>query len=346
MSEKQSGQTGAGTGRVQVLSLGAGVQSTALALLAVEGILPKPDVAVFADTGWEPQGVYDHLDRLTAHLAEAGIPVVKVAHGNLRDDVLDPDVPGVMIPAFVRSDTNPRGFLARSCTGKYKLDPVNRHVRTVLGATTTERECSYCSMQGRRILPQTRGSGAERWGTCSVCRGTGTTFRVGPAPRGAIADVWIGFSTDEIVRVSDSRTPYTRNVFPLLDLNMSRTDCERWLTARGWTTTKSACIGCPYHGNAAWRTMRDTDPTSWTDAIAFDTALREMPGAKNRGDSEAFLHRSRIPLPLAPIDVVTPREWADRQAELFDAIDEDGDPDGCSPYGCRSGEAVAPEEAA
>ena len=38
------------------LSLGAGVQSTVLALMAERGDhgLSKPDVAIFADTGWEP----------------------------------------------------------------------------------------------------------------------------------------------------------------------------------------------------------------------------------------------------------------------------------------------------
>ena len=48
--------------RLRVLSLGAGVQSTTLALLAVRGeIGPMPDCAIFADTGWEPRAVYEHL---------------------------------------------------------------------------------------------------------------------------------------------------------------------------------------------------------------------------------------------------------------------------------------------
>ena len=36
-----------------VLSLGAGVQSSALAMLSVEGVIPRYDAVVFADTGWE-----------------------------------------------------------------------------------------------------------------------------------------------------------------------------------------------------------------------------------------------------------------------------------------------------
>src|SRR5262249_18428138 len=38
-----------------ILSLGAGVQSTTLALLAAGGELALPEAAIFADTGWEPR---------------------------------------------------------------------------------------------------------------------------------------------------------------------------------------------------------------------------------------------------------------------------------------------------
>ena len=39
-----------------MLSLGAGTQSTVMALMAEQGYngMPKPDLAIFADTGWEP----------------------------------------------------------------------------------------------------------------------------------------------------------------------------------------------------------------------------------------------------------------------------------------------------
>lgn len=50
------------TAALRVLSLGAGVQSTTLALVAAHGeITPMLDCAVFADTGEEPAGVYRHL---------------------------------------------------------------------------------------------------------------------------------------------------------------------------------------------------------------------------------------------------------------------------------------------
>ena len=42
---------------LRILSLGAGVQSTVLALMACDGTLPGLDAAIFADTGWEPPAV-------------------------------------------------------------------------------------------------------------------------------------------------------------------------------------------------------------------------------------------------------------------------------------------------
>ncbi|WP_280381367.1 hypothetical protein [Nocardia wallacei] len=56
-----------------------------------------------------------------------------------------------------------------------------------------------------------------------------------------------------------------------------------------------------------------------------------------RMNGEAYLHRSRVPLEIAPINRVTASEWRDRQITIFDELAEYGDPDGCSPYGCRSG---------
>jgi hypothetical protein len=333
---------------LRILSLGAGIQSTVLALLAVEGVLPKPDAAIFADTGWEPRAVYDHLDLLEKVLTGAGIPLMRVSQGNLRDDTLDPDVPGIKIPVFIRSSNvrEARGaMLTRQCTSSYKLDPINRQIRRMLGARVASGPCRHCEGRGLRIVPQSKHGGGEREGPCSVCRGTGQVERVGSPPKGRCAEQWVGFSVDEIGRVSPSRVPYVTSTFPLLDLGMSRKDCERWLTARGWQVAKSACIACPYHGNRMWRDLRDNHPGEWADAVDFDRQLRTMPGSARRRGAEAFVHASRLPLDQAPIDRVTSREWKDRQGDIFDAIadaelEEEGDPDGCSPFGCRSGEAA------
>lgn len=273
---------------------GAGIQSTTLSLLAAEGVLPKPDAALFADTGWEPREVYDHLDKLEQEvLIPAGIPLLRVSQGNLRDDVLTTG--RVQIPLYVQNpDDGSKGINGRGCTRDYKVAPIKRAIRELLGY---------------------------------------------PPPAGIPADVqatqWIGISTDEAHRAKDSEVRYLRNVFPLLDMGWSRSDCERYLRSRGWgDTPKSACIGCPFHGNRAWRNLRDNHPDEWRDAVAFDAAIRQAP---HRLRGTPFLHASLMPLDVAPIDRVSRREWNDAQTDIFDAISDAGEEEmpGCSPFSCR-----------
>src|SRR5256885_15710837 len=67
-----------GNPRLVVQSLGAGVQSTTMLLLANHGELPGPpvDAAIFADTGWEPAAVYAHLAWLE-RVSE--VPIIRVS---------------------------------------------------------------------------------------------------------------------------------------------------------------------------------------------------------------------------------------------------------------------------
>ena len=294
---------------MRVLSLGAGVQSTTLLLMSLEGILPRLDAAIFADTGWEPAHVYSHLDAITAAAAGGGVPVLRVSNGNLRTDLLSAGQRYASIPYFVRNPDGSEGMGRRQCTSEYKLAPIGRKVRELLGAQAPDF---------RRV------------------------------PKGRVAEQWIGFSADEIGRVSDrDQVSYVTVRHPLLDLGMDRKACERWLRSRGWdSVAKSACIGCPYHGNRQWRDLRDSRPAEWADAIEFDAAIRKGGSRGLPLAGEAYLHRSRVPLAIAPIDRVTSAEWKSRQGDLLDVIadaeEENGEPDGCSPYGCRSGSRIEP----
>ena len=63
---------------LNIISLGAGVQSSTMALMAAHGeITPMPDCAIFADTGAEPRKVYEWLDWLEKKLP---YPVYRVMH--------------------------------------------------------------------------------------------------------------------------------------------------------------------------------------------------------------------------------------------------------------------------
>jgi hypothetical protein len=73
---------------LRVLSLGAGVQSTTMALMAAHGEFDVlPDCAIFADTQSEPKAVYDHLKWLMSDNV-LPFPVHIVTRGNLGEQVL------------------------------------------------------------------------------------------------------------------------------------------------------------------------------------------------------------------------------------------------------------------
>ena len=69
-----------------IISLGAGVQSSAMAIMAAKGDFPSVDCAIFADTGYEPKAVYKYLDFLKKILP---YPIHIVAKGNIKDDMIN-----------------------------------------------------------------------------------------------------------------------------------------------------------------------------------------------------------------------------------------------------------------
>jgi len=116
----------------RVLSLGAGVQSTTVFLMALAGEIAPFEIAVFADTGAEPAEVYRHLDRLREEGDRRGCPIVTVtASGEaagqlLTERMLDPARrDGLQIPVFIRGAAGNRdGMLVRQCTERFKSRPV------------------------------------------------------------------------------------------------------------------------------------------------------------------------------------------------------------------------------
>jgi len=124
-------------GPIRVLSLGAGVQSSTLALMLAAGEVPMVDCAIFADTQAEPAAVYSWLDWLEKQLP---FPVHRVTKGHLGEDQLrfstSKDGHGYLrniIPAFTLNPDNSVGMLLRKCTGDYKLAPIRRKVRELVG---------------------------------------------------------------------------------------------------------------------------------------------------------------------------------------------------------------------
>jgi hypothetical protein len=113
---------------MRVISLGAGVQSTTMALMAAHGeIGPMPDCAIFADTQDEPPEVYEHLTWLMSGNV-LPFPVYISSVGRLSDALRAGDEMA-RIPVFIRGG----GIKQRQCTRNFKIRVIRRRIRELLG---------------------------------------------------------------------------------------------------------------------------------------------------------------------------------------------------------------------
>lgn len=118
---------------MNILSLGAGVQSSTLALMAARGeIGPMPDAAIFADTGWEPRKVHQYLSWLEKRLP---FPVYRVMHKEGLLEALKSENRVASVPFF----TSNGGMVRRQCTNEYKILPIQKKVRELLGYRKYQR---------------------------------------------------------------------------------------------------------------------------------------------------------------------------------------------------------------
>ena len=129
---------------LRVISLGAGVQSTTLALMAAHGQLGHIDCAIFADTKWEPIAVYLHLQWLQSPNV-LPFPVHVVSAGDLRADTMSrSNTTGgrfAAIPWYTLSNKGKPGMGRRQCTKEYKLRPIQRKVVELLGGKRPRGGC-------------------------------------------------------------------------------------------------------------------------------------------------------------------------------------------------------------
>jgi hypothetical protein len=240
-----------------IISLGAGVQSSTLAMMAAHGeVTPMPDCAIFADTMAEPLAVYKHLDWLETQLP---YPVHRVCWDDLEAKAVEV-VPRKKdgkryirgyIPAFMES-----GLLSRTCTGNFKIFPVKRKVKELLGLRKQ-----------------------DRW------------------PKEHSVTIWLGISMDEIQRMKVSVDPWQKFAHPLIDKKMTRQHCKDWMVNNGYPVPpRSACIFCPFRSNEEWLNLDQPDflravefenkLQNGAQKSIDDGILQDLP----------YLHSSRIPI--------------------------------------------------
>ena len=254
--------------KLRILSLGAGVQSTTLYLMAERGEIEPFHCAIFADTGWESEATYAHLGWLK-QVGKTPIITVQSDKGSIFEWSLEMKSRGIgkaeSCMPFFTSKNGQKGMLMRQCSDHFKLRPIKKETRRLLG-----------------LVPRQR------------------------APKGAV-DMVIGISMDEARRMRLSRERMLENSFPLVEMGMRRYHCVEWLSKNyaGLVVPKSACVGCPFHSNNEWRQVKESKQ-GWKQAVELDKSIRMVGMYEPRLSSTLFLHAARIP--LEEVDLSTPEE--------------------------------------
>jgi hypothetical protein len=242
------------------LSLGAGVQSSTLALMFAAGeVSPMPDGAVFADTCSEPASVYRWLDWLESQLP---FPVHRVSAGDLGERAVTMKVTEdgrrfslADVPVFTRDvETGKVGMVQhRGCTRDFKIRPVLKFLRAAAKIQRGESQAKIVSA--------------------------------------------IGISLDEAIRMKPSRDKWVANRWPLVELRMTRLACLEWMRSRGFPTPpRSACVFCPYHSNAEWRRLKQEEPEAFLSAVEFERSLQAAKSESANYHCVPYLHKSCVPL--------------------------------------------------
>lgn len=219
---------------INIISLGAGVQSSTMALMAAAGeITPMPTCAIFADTQAEPKSVYTWLDWLEKQLP---FPVVRVSKGSLAAKVTTPyyseknkKMTTSGIPAFIRKVDGGLSIMPRQCTRDFKIDPVTK-------AVNAERR-----QHGNTFAVLWIGISVDEIYRAKDHRNSPRIKNRHPL-------------MDLRMNRRDCLAWMSANGFP--------------------EPPRSACTFCPYHNNVEWRRLKSDESEDFANAVSFEKQLQ------------------------------------------------------------------------
>lgn len=242
---------------LHIISLGAGVQSSTMALMAAKGkISPMPVAAIFADTGAEPASVYKWLNWIEGELP---YPVHRVSRGDLWTDSLRIRRSGKTgrlymeggVPAFVMNESGKASIVRRQCTSDYKIVPIQQKTRG--------------------MLLESGASSAVMW----IGISTDEALRMKPSRVPYITHLWplidAGMTRGHCLEWMAKNYP-------------------------GRVPPRSACVFCPYHSDAEWSRLRREEPEEFERAAQYERELQDAASRQEALAGQPFLHRSLVPI--------------------------------------------------
>ena len=261
-----------------VLNFSGGKQSSALLWMVLRGDLPRPDnfIVLSADPGMENTHTYAYVDRMQRLCAEQGIEARTAPGPNLLNDILALKSSGKTRfdtpPYWTKSEKGKRGRLKQKCTYAYKIAPMDRYIRKRL------REIHGISETNKRFS--------------------------------GFVEKWIGFSSDEVHRVSTPKQKYVRFRYPLIELGLDKLGVDAYFKRIGeQPPPRSVCNACFANDAATFKLMKKERPLDFAQAVAVDESVRDWTSIGVH--DEVYVSSSLLPL----------KQLCDEAADLPDLDD-------------------------
>ncbi len=298
-----------------VLSHGGGVQTQTIAEMIVLGEIPKPDAAIFADTGDEPAYVYKQVEYVKERLGTVGVPLIVVSNGNLHDDVYGGGRFAAM-PLFTKlARAKKRRSGKKKVTQDNSLFPLSDYdddsydefgetsgfgvSAQVLETGRMKRQCTYdykiapIDHELRVMLLEMKLAKQRKDGSIVSLRQ-------------ALVENWIGYTLDEVERIKPARHNWQRFAYPLIDRRMYKSDCISWLESNGLPIPLSSnCRKCPVISNSRALQMMANDPAGYENRLQFDRDLRNGT-LRIAASAKGKLFVSPQLIPLEEVDILAP----------------------------------------
>lgn len=221
---------------IVVANFGGGLNSTAMLVAAAHGLIsPMPDVALYAELEAEGEEVAAHVRWMMSGNV-LPFPLLKVVAGDLGRRTLDAaaGVARNVVPFFTAGDRQKVGQLNRGCTRDFKIRPLERELRRLIGVSPRGRIPSTVRVE------QWIGIGAEE------------IIRATPSRHRWVVNRWplieLGWRREQCAE-------YLRGLeYPV--------------------PPKSRCVFCPYTSDARWADLKAVDSPEWRSAVEYDRAIR------------------------------------------------------------------------
>ncbi len=253
-----------------VVLYGGGTQSTGLILMALNKKynLTRPDYAVFADTGGEPEFIYDYVDYFQKYckkkygfeifiIRKKGMTLVEKLTTMPKEGRSGKFYISSVPPFYTLNEDGSKGMLKRQCTSDYKTHPSDTFIN------------------------QRRDKKGK-------------------------VNVWFGMSFDERSRMRISTVKWKQNEYPLVSNFLIRKQVIDYCKSAGIKQPmRSSCYFCPFHSDRYWKWLKKEHIFEFNKACEIEQSIQSIQSTYQTSKSVPFLHRSCKPLGEIDFDADT-----------------------------------------